>query len=203
MSNRRINLPKASPTLFDFAWPAALLMLVAALIVWQFSIPWTWHGSLGWWSSLYGASFGVLLYVAVLLPSNYIFKNWPSIRRLYRQLTRLFKDITWPGIVLLSFLAGFGEELLFRVVLQGGLTPYLGDVAALVLASMVFGVMHFLSKAYVLMTFVLGLVLGMAYLWTQSYLLVAMAHFVYDICAFAVIVKYPDYLLDDPAKQSL
>ncbi|NJO86804.1 MAG: CPBP family intramembrane metalloprotease [Lewinella sp.] len=63
--------------------------------------------------------------------------------------------------------AALGEELLLRGVLQKKLLRHLNGQAAVWLAALVFGVMHF-EFAGVLPRILLGAVLGYAYYWTGS-----------------------------------
>jgi uncharacterized protein len=101
---------------------------------------------------------------------------------------------TWPMILMVSILAGVGEELLFRVAMQSHLAFALGVPLAIALAALAFGAMHFLSRAYFIAASVLGLVLGVVYALTQSTVLVMAWHAVYDVIALAVLVKYPETL---------
>ncbi|MEC7377933.1 MAG: CPBP family intramembrane glutamic endopeptidase, partial [Pseudomonadota bacterium] len=48
-------------------------------------------------------------------------------------------------LVLLSVLAGVGEELLFRGAVQGWLVAHTGPVTALLAASVLFGLVHYVS----------------------------------------------------------
>ena len=194
MVNSSLQMDGSRPSLFDFAWPALVLAIFAFSIVSVTGLAWSWYGHLSSFAILWGVLFGLVLYAAVYFLSNRYLAHNTEMRRLYRQLTRLFGHLGWPGILLLSLLAGLGEEMLFRVLLQGGLSQYIGELTALMVASLAFGLMHFLSKLYVFVTFVIGLIFGIAYLLTESFLLVATAHFIYDVCAFAVIVKFPNLI---------
>jgi membrane protease YdiL (CAAX protease family) len=93
-----------------------------------------------------------------------------------------------------SLLAGVGEEILIRGGLQSILVGLTSPFVGMLLASLIFGVMHFLSKIYVLITFVIGFVFALVFYLTDSMLLVMVAHTVYDIFAFAMIVKFPHML---------
>ena len=92
----------------------------------------------------------------------------------------------------LSLAAGVGEELFFRGWLQSFLQIQLGmfgDLApwlAIVLASMAFGIVHPVTKGYVVLAFLLGGLLGTAYYLSDNILVPIIAHTVYD---FALMVR--------------
>ena len=104
-------------------------------------------------------------------------------------LTTLFRDRIPGSVALVSVLAGLGEELLFRGVLQAGLTGLLGPWLGVVLASVAFGLLHFLSWTYFLLATAMGLYLGALYELTGNLLVVCLVHALYDWVAIR-------YLLD-------
>jgi membrane protease YdiL (CAAX protease family) len=92
-------------------------------------------------------------------------------------------------LALLATLAGVAEEVLFRGVLQVGFSRVVSSGAALVLASAVFGLAHFLTRTYALLAGVAGLYLG-ALFWMQGNLLVPIvAHSLYDFFALTLLVR--------------
>jgi membrane protease YdiL (CAAX protease family) len=92
----------------------------------------------------------------------------------------LFRKTPAGVLFAVSLLAGVGEELLFRGVIQGGLDGVIGNVPALVVASVVFGAMHALSRAYFLVATAMGFYLGWLYLATGNLLIPVVVHFLYD-----------------------
>jgi membrane protease YdiL (CAAX protease family) len=91
------------------------------------------------------------------------------------ELKMFLSGITVSDMLLISLLAGLGEELLFRGVLQ----VKLGIIAA----SIVFGLAHFISPAYVLVTMIMGCYIGSFYLISGSLLVPVTIHSVYDLAA--------------------
>ena len=81
----------------------------------------------------------------------------------------------------------------------GYTTPLLG----IVLASVLFGLVHFSGIAHVLLTALMGLILGFSYEWTQSLYLVMAWHTAYDICGLGVIAKYPHLVADVTPQEDL
>lgn len=117
-----------------------------------------------------------------------------ELQRLMRQIVvPLFRRAPAGTLFLVSLLAGVGEELLFRGVIQGGLTGLLGPWPAVVVASVIFGLMHALTRAYFVVATVMGLYLGLFYLWTGNLLIPILIHFLYDwVVLRYYLAKHPD-----------
>jgi len=94
-------------------------------------------------------------------------------------------DLDWTPftVISLSIGAGVGEELLFRAAVQGIFVDYLPLGIALILAALLFGLMHWIRWEYVLATAAIGLLFGVVFYLTGSLLLVIIAHTVYDMWA--------------------
>lgn len=97
-------------------------------------------------------------------------------------------------MMLLSVLVvGPAEELLFRGAIQGLLKRAWDAQVAIVGASALFGLLHYSvgsgsvsgALAYVLIAFLLGLVLGGLYEWTENLVVPALAHGGFNAVAFA------------------
>lgn len=101
-----------------------------------------------------------------------------------------------PGVFLalipLSFLLiGPGEELLFRGLVQGTLSESLHPARAIILASALFASIHLISLSgdgklvYIGTAFVLALVLGTAYEYTENLVVPVIMHGAYNAVQFA------------------
>ena len=101
----------------------------------------------------------------------------------------LFAPCSLFELALLSALAGIGEEALFRGVLQGLLDEWLGPVAAILIASMVFGFLHFITLTYAILAMLLGIYLGSWLLATDNLVPVMLAHGLYDFLALVWLVR--------------
>ena len=75
-------------------------------------------------------------------------------------------ECTVADLALISLLAGLGEELLFRGLIQDGLVGWLGPWPALVLTSVLFGLMHPITPGYAVLATLAGAYLGWVYLAT-------------------------------------
>ncbi|MGM0658656.1 MAG: CPBP family intramembrane glutamic endopeptidase [Pseudomonadota bacterium] len=108
--------------------------------------------------------------------------NWvEALRRIVEDhLLPLFGNAGPVAVLGVALMAGIGEELLFRGVIQAGLEGLIGPVAALAIASLLFGLAHALTPAYFWLTFLMGLYLGGLYQATGNLLLPIMVHFLYD-----------------------
>lgn len=96
-------------------------------------------------------------------------------------------------LIPLSFLLiGPGEELLFRGLIQGTFREVFSPVRAIVLASLVFGSIHLVSLqgsgklVYVAIVFVLALILGATYEYTDNLVVPALIHGAYNAIQFGV-----------------
>ena len=91
----------------------------------------------------------------------------------------------------LAAIAGISEEVLFRGVLQPGLTAWMGQGGALVVASGIFGLVHAASRVYALFAALMGLYLGVLFLLQNSLIPPIVAHGLYDFVALgAVATRY-------------
>lgn len=92
-------------------------------------------------------------------------------------------------LALIATLAGLAEEILFRGIVQMGLTRVLPDGAALVVASAAFGLAHFVTPTYAVLAALAGLYLGALYLIQGNLLVPIVAHTLYDFVALLYLVR--------------
>ena len=101
-----------------------------------------------------------------------------------RQIIPLFQKATVVELLLISLAAGVGEEALFRGVIQTFLQQLIGTdnspVVPIVLASLLFGVVHFMTKEYFLISAVMGAYLGLWFWWTGDLIVPIVIHALYD-----------------------
>jgi uncharacterized protein len=121
--------------------------------------------------------------------------HWPvgplrRIRQASDELIRpLFAGCSVVDLALISLAAGWGEELLFRGFLQGALEERFGWLMALLAASVVFGLLHFITPTYAVYATLMGVYLGGVWLWSGNLLVVVVAHAFYDWVALVFLVK--------------
>jgi predicted enzyme related to lactoylglutathione lyase len=111
------------------------------------------------------------------------------MRRIEIEVAPIFRGIGPAGLALLAALAGLGEEALFRGVLQ----PWLGGVVspwtAVVLTGILFGALHPVSPAYVLLAGLAGAYFGALLVLTGNLLAPIVAHAGYDFVALLVLAR--------------
>jgi hypothetical protein len=129
----------------------------------------------------------------------------PAIDRLpgdlFRELKRIVDEVVVPlfaGCRLremagISLVAGIGEELLFRGLLQQGLADWLGPPygpwIGLLAASVLFGIGHWLCSGYAVLATMIGVYLGLLLIVTGNLLSPITAHAVYDFVALVYLVR--------------
>ena len=167
--------------------------LVGLSAIWLFDIPLFW-GDLGPIEILLFGFLGALAtYFSILLISRIPGLFPDDLDRQMRGLYNFARSYSWPVLVSLSVLAGVGEELLFRGAVQGWLLQHTGPWTAVIAASVLFGLVHYVSFTYFLMATGLGLIMGTAYLLSDSLGLVMAWHALYDMVAIFCLLRFPHW----------
>jgi hypothetical protein len=139
---------------------------------------------------------GTLLGLAATLPLVLLFLlflrgDLPSLKRIRQLLFGLLRPVapalSLPMALLLGGAAGVGEELLFRGLLQEGLSTLLGAIPGLLLASLIFGLLHAVTPVYAVFATFLGVVLGALFLYSASLLPSLLAHALYDAAGLIML----------------
>jgi membrane protease YdiL (CAAX protease family) len=111
-----------------------------------------------------------------------------------RLLTPLIAGIHPLELLLVSLAAGFGEEVLFRGLIQNGLARWWADapggwLAAWLFASLLFGLCHWLSGTYAFLATLAGLYLGLLLIVFDNLLVPITAHAMYDLAALIYLAR--------------
>jgi uncharacterized protein len=93
------------------------------------------------------------------------------------------------GLAALAVVAGVSEEVLFRGVIQPGLTRWLPAGGALMITSLVFGLVHFASRAYALFAALMGVYLGALFQLADNLFVPIVAHAAYDFVALVWVAR--------------
>jgi membrane protease YdiL (CAAX protease family) len=146
----------------------------------------TWKSAITW--GILGMV-PLLLYLAV-----YIFRPPKLLQPMKdfvdQQLKPLFSKCSLFALAVISLLAGFCEEILFRWSLQGGISSWSGSLwLGLAIASLLFGLCHWVNFAYGVTTTIVGLYLGLLMNWSGTWLAPAIAHAVFDFVALVFITR--------------
>jgi membrane protease YdiL (CAAX protease family) len=134
---------------------------------------------------LIGTAGAVIPFVLFCFSLSEKAKAVPIIRSLRKTITgdirALFASSTFIDICLISIVAGLAEELLFRGVIQ----VKWGILAA----SILFGLLHGVTPAYILLATVIGFYIGLLYHIFQSLLIPIQLHCIYDFGAL-IYLRY-------------
>jgi membrane protease YdiL (CAAX protease family) len=126
--------------------------------------------------------------------------SWGPVQALSRVLDEivvpLFRNCNWIELAAISFLAGMGEELLFRGLLQTTMAEWtdeflphspdwaaVGDWIALITVGVAFGALHALNAAYAVLAALMGIYLGWLFFATGNLAVPILAHGLYDFLA--------------------
>ena len=137
---------------------------------------------------------GVLALAATLPLVAFVFWGMRSKGARLPELVRetivpLFASCSLLEILLISIMAGIGEEVFFRGFLQGSLGRVVNPWIALALVSTLFGLAHYVSLGYAIFAGLAGVYMGALLLLTGN-LFVAMAvHALFDFAALAFISR--------------
>ncbi|NUO08430.1 MAG: CPBP family intramembrane metalloprotease [Candidatus Brocadia sp.] len=130
----------------------------------------------------YFVSFPLSLFVFLLSERAEGIPLIGSLRKtIITDIKGIFSKTRFIDICLISILAGFAEELLFRGVIQ----VKLGIIAT----SIIFGFLHFLTPAYCIFATIMGFYIGILFYKYQSILIPIQVHVIYDFGAL-VYLRY-------------
>jgi membrane protease YdiL (CAAX protease family) len=149
---------------------------------------WTFSAA-GWGTAAVLPPLG-LLWLCVKCP-------WRPLARIMEVIDEillpLFDRCGWLELAIISALAGLGEELLFRGVVQTSIGLWwggrLGMWAGLSVAAVLFGLAHAVTFTYVLLAGLIGLYLGAVWLLTGNLLVPILAHGLYDFLALVYLLR--------------
>jgi membrane protease YdiL (CAAX protease family) len=105
----------------------------------------------------------------------------------------LFRGVRLGELAVIAGLAGLGEEMLFRGVIQRALAGWIGGPSGLWIAlgvtAVLFGLGHAITRMYFAIAALMGLYLGGLLLATNNLLVPITAHAVYDFLALVYLVR--------------
>ncbi len=128
----------------------------------------------------------------------FLLMRWPigpfrRIRLFSEEVVRpLFAPCSHFDLFGVSVLAGLGEEMMFRGVLQSAFTGWFGLTAGIVLASLLFGLLHSITLTYMLLATLMGVYLSGVWLIADRNLLaVIVTHALYDFVVLLWLMHGP------------
>ncbi len=111
------------------------------------------------------------------------------VRIMDEMLVPLFRDCRPAQLAVIAALAGLGEEMLFRGVVQEWIAGPCGPWIGLLTAAVLFGLLHAITPAYALLAGLIGLYLGWLWMATDNLLVPVIVHGLYDFLVLAYLVK--------------
>ena len=147
----------------------------------------TWHSAIVWGGL---GTLPLLIYLAVfgLRPPKIL---QPMKDFVDQKLKPIFEKCSLTELAILSLLAGFCEEIFFRWSLQGGISSMSGSLwAGLLIASVLFGLCHWVNAAYGITTTIMGIYFGLMMHWSGTWLAPAIAHALFDFVALVFIARF-------------
>ncbi len=105
----------------------------------------------------------------------------PLKRIIVHDVKAIFSETNLLDLCFISVCAGLAEELLFRGAIQAKF--------GIIVASIIFGLMHFITPAYCIIATIMGFYLGFLFRYYDSLLIPIQLHFVYDLGAL-IYLRY-------------
>lgn len=175
-------------------WVPQLIMLV--ILSRRFGTG-SWRADFGWsfqlrdlWGIPLGLASQFLLVNVVMLPLRLLFPDQFNVEDVERRARELSELATGWWFVVLVALVVFGapivEELVYRGMIQGGLSPRIGATRALMLAAVWFTLVH-LHPVEFPGLFAFALVLGWCYARTRTLGLALVTHIAFNAAGLGVV----------------
>ncbi len=164
------------------------LVGVAVLLGWVLGRPSLELIQPSWRGLLLGLAAAVPLIPVMLWCSH---SEWGPMRRLMKEVDQaiapFFARASVLALLIIAFLAGLGEELLFRGVIQPALLELSGTAISLIVTSLMFGLLHLITPTYAILAAAFGFYFGSLMLTTGDILVPIVAHAVYDVVALGFL----------------
>jgi membrane protease YdiL (CAAX protease family) len=150
--------------------------------------------------SMHGRVRDTLVGVAATIPLLLLFLvciRWPvgplvRIQKFGEEVIRpLFRPCSWLELAAIALLAGLGEEMLFRGVLQEVLRRRLSLWGAVAASNLLFGLLHLITPTYAVIAGLMGVYLSCLWIASGNLLVVVVTHALYDFLALLYLVKRP------------
>ncbi|MFQ5549654.1 MAG: lysostaphin resistance A-like protein [Gemmatimonadales bacterium] len=125
-----------------------------------------------------------------------------SLRRSIDDVLLLFDGANKWDLLVVSILAGTAEEVLFRGVMVGWMTGSLGVAAAIIVSSIVFGLVHAISLVYAVYAMLVGAYFAILFVTTGDIWVPILTHTLYDFLALGWLTAKRAPLAGSPVADS-
>ncbi|MCX7974012.1 MAG: CPBP family intramembrane metalloprotease [Candidatus Aminicenantes bacterium] len=129
------------------------------------------------------------LYVIFYLGYEIILKLWPEGNEQIRQIYNFKANVSeWRLFILLSFLIGPGEEIVWRWFLQQRWGELIGQKASFLIVTAIYSLVHLPTgnSLLILAAFICGLFWGWLFWQNNSLLLNIVSHSLWDVFIFVL-----------------
>lgn len=146
--------------------------------------------SLSWGATGYALLLSTPMFAALYFAMRLDWRPLTQLRdELDEKVMPIFANCEIVDLAIIAFLAGTGEELFFRGWLQGALSSKIDVVSGILIASVIFGIAHYLSLTYAMYAGLTGIYLGVIYQASGNLYIVMGIHALYDFFALIYLVR--------------
>jgi membrane protease YdiL (CAAX protease family) len=167
------------------------LLLLAWLLGWLLGQPPLEHTRWNWRDLGIGVATTVPLLLGLLVCIRWPVGPLGRIKGISDEFIRpVFQRCTAFDLAMISLVAGLGEEMLFRGVVQGLGDRWFGMGYGLAVASVLFGLVHLITPTYALLATLCGVYFGILVMLTDNLLVVILPHALYDFIALLYLARW-------------
>ncbi len=148
-----------------------------------------------WWYPRIARDIGIAVAATIPLLAFFLYlcrSHVAALRQIQtfldEHITPAVSDLSIATLAVLCIGVGISEELLFRGLIQIGFADIMNSAAALIIASAIFGLAHFITPIYGLIATVIGGYLGLMFLLTDNLITAIVTHALYDFIALRHLV---------------
>lgn len=162
-----------------------LAVIIGYFSNWYFWEHFSWNTKELFLSILATVPMFLFFYMIFKLP----LKSFTKITKEMKELVPyLFGNLNLIALFYVSLLAGFGEEFLFRGLIQFHLSSFIGQVPSLFIVSILFGLAHLITPGYAIITTIYGFYLGFLEIYFENLLSPVVSHAFYDFIALVYYI---------------
>ena len=171
--------------LFEFS-----LLILAWAIGYLVSIPLWPQVKFSWLAIIWGILATMPLLGGMVWTVHTRLPRFAKLRHfVQKHVVPLFADCSLWELALIALLAGVGEEFLFRGLIQTGLSAISSPWSGLIIASLIFGLVHYITRLYAILAALIGLYLGLLLIIFDNLTVPILVHALYDFVALIYLVR--------------
>ncbi len=164
-----------------------LAIVIGYFTNWSFWEYLSWDTGIFFQSILATIPMFVFFYLIFKLPFSTFKQITDEIKKI---IPILFGKLNLFDLLFASFLAGFGEEFLFRGLMQFHISNFIGQIPSLIVVSISFGLAHLITPGYAVIATIYGLYLGFLAIYFDNLVSPIIAHTFYDFMALVFYLYF-------------